>query len=142
VSDATSERRHASCVALDGRGLLIIGPSGSGKSALALQLLALGALLVADDQCLLTLRGMKVIASCPPPLRGLIEARGLGLLHAETVEDATLVLVTDLGQTETQRLPPQRQITCLGQRLDLVFGNPSRHFPASLLRYLQSGRAE
>jgi len=41
---------HASCVAVDGKGLLITGASGSGKSALALQLMAFGAHLIADDR--------------------------------------------------------------------------------------------
>ena len=48
---------HATCVAVDGRGLLILGPSGSGKSALALQLIALGAQLVADDRTRVSRRG-------------------------------------------------------------------------------------
>ena len=39
---------HASCVAVAGRAVLITGPSGSGKSSLALTLLAHGAALVAD----------------------------------------------------------------------------------------------
>ncbi|MCB2151511.1 MAG: hypothetical protein KDE06_10360, partial [Rhodobacteraceae bacterium] len=40
---------HAACVSLEGRGVLVLGPSGSGKSALALQLMAHGCTLVSDD---------------------------------------------------------------------------------------------
>ena len=40
---------HATCVAIEGRGVLIVGPSGSGKSDLALRLIDRGAALVADD---------------------------------------------------------------------------------------------
>ena len=76
---------HASCVAISGRGVLIIGPSGSGKSALALQLMAFGASLVADDQTELTVQGGTLIARCPPTMSGLIEARGLGILRAQVV---------------------------------------------------------
>ncbi|PIY73077.1 MAG: serine kinase, partial [Rhodobacterales bacterium CG_4_10_14_0_8_um_filter_70_9] len=76
---------HASCVAWavagKARGLLILGASGAGKSALALELIALGAALVADDQVALRRVGEAVVAAPPPPLAGLIEARGLGLLR-------------------------------------------------------------
>ena len=60
---------HASCVAVKGRALLITGPSGTGKSALALQMMALGADLVADDQTLLQPRAGKLIATAPPAAR-------------------------------------------------------------------------
>ncbi|MDA3887407.1 MAG: serine kinase, partial [Allgaiera sp.] len=56
---------HASCVALDGRGVLILGPSGAGKSGLALQLMALGARLVADDRTRLNPRAGRLIARAP-----------------------------------------------------------------------------
>ena len=57
---------HASCVALDGNGVLLRGPSGSGKSDLALRLIDGGAVLVADDQVALTVEGEKILASAPP----------------------------------------------------------------------------
>ena len=131
---------HASCVALDGRGLLILGPSGSGKSSLAVALMAFGARLVADDRTILTGRGDSLIASCPPALSGLIEARGLGVLHAEPVESAALVLAVDMGQTEAERLPPVRSVTFAGRRITLVHSSPSPHFPAAVLQYLKAGR--
>lgn len=131
---------HASCVALDGRGLLILGPSGSGKSALALHLMALGARLVADDRCQVTRDGGSLVASCPPNLSGLIEARGLGLLRADPLPSARLALALDLGQTETDRLPPRRQYACHGLSLDLALGPLTPHLPAALLQYLRGGR--
>ena len=76
---------HASCVAAGERGLLIMGKSGAGKSALALQLIAFGAALVADDRVALTIEDDTLIARCPgQAIRGMIEARGFGLLHVET----------------------------------------------------------
>lgn len=133
---------HASCVAIGPRGVLIIGASGSGKSALALQLIAYGAMLVADDQTRITLQDQQLIATCPPQLSGMIEARGVGLLHSLPCASAIISLVVDLDQTETQRLPPKRITSLLGVSLPLVLGAESNHFPASVLCYLKGARLE
>jgi len=45
-----STQLHASCVSIDGKGILLLGPSGSGKSDLSLRLIDGGATLVADDR--------------------------------------------------------------------------------------------
>lgn len=134
---------HASCVALGGRGLLITGPSGAGKSALALQLMALGARLVSDDRTEVTVGPQGLLARCPAPaIRGLIEARGVGLLRADPVEEAQVALVADLAQVEDQRLPPRRGITILGCRLPLVLRGRNDHFPAALFLYLAGDRQD
>jgi HPr kinase/phosphorylase len=138
LADATT--LHASCVALDGRGLLILGPSGAGKSGLALQLMALGAQLVADDRCLVQRRDADLIASAAPNLSGLIEARGLGILHSPALPETAIHLVVDLAQPETERLPPRRSVTILDTTRDLVFGSQAAHFPAAVLCYLRHGR--
>lgn len=134
------ETVHASCVAVDGRGLVILGPSGSGKSALALQLMALGARLVADDRTLLSVRGGDLIAACPPALRGRIEARGVGILSADPLPEAPVALAVDLGATGTERLPPHRRKVFCGVEVDLVTFAAGNHFPAALLCYLRGGR--
>jgi HPr kinase/phosphorylase len=133
---------HASCVAWRGGGVLITGPSGSGKSGLALQLMALGARLVADDQVLLRRDGCDVIAACPPALAGLIEARFVGILRADPQVETRVNLIVDLGQTETARLPQARTCDLLEKPLPLVYRAPGDHFPASLLWYLSFGRQD
>ena len=133
---------HATCVVVEGCGVLITGPSGAGKSGLALALMAHGARLVADDRVTLSVREGALWATCPTAIRGMIEARGLGLLGAEPLEEAEVGLVVDLGMPETERLPPRRVVTYLGRTVALVRGGAWPHFPAALLHYVRAGRKE
>lgn len=127
---------HASCVAWQGRGVLILGPSGSGKSTLALQMMAQGATLVSDDR---TQVDTDLVATAPTALAGLIEARGVGLLRADHAP-AQLVLVVDLSQVEPDRLPPMRHTLVQGSRLPLVLGRGRDHLACMVLQYLKGGR--
>ncbi len=97
---------HGSAVCLSGRAALIVGPSGSGKSALALALMSMGAGLIADDRTIVTedARGTP-IASCPPTIAGRIEVRGVGIFRVPPAAPAPLVLVVDLGCRPRSRLP-------------------------------------
>ena len=133
---------HASCVAVQNKAVLILGPSGAGKSALALQLMALGADLVADDRTEISAENGRAIARCPAAILGLIEARGIGILHAAALREAAVVLVVDLGQAETDRLPPRRHVSVAGITVDLVLGPISGHFSAAVFCYLQGHRQE
>lgn len=136
-----SETLHATCVAIDGRGLLILGPSGAGKSSLALRLTSLGAALVSDDQTRVAVVGGGLLATCPnPDLQGLIEVRGVGVLRARALPSAMVNLVVDLGQPEPDRLPPRRTVTILGVPLPLVLHPQNDHFPDALMLYLRHGR--
>ena len=134
---------HASTVALpgpEGPAVLIMGPSGSGKSALALNLMALGCVLVADDRTFLHRDADGLVATCPPALAGMIEARGVGLLGAEHRASAPVRLAVDLGRIETERLPPRRIVTLLGCRIPLLHKAETGHYSASVLQYLKAGR--
>lgn len=135
-----SQLRHASCVAVGGRGVLIEGPSGAGKSMLALHMMALGASLVADDRVFLQRRGGDVMADAPPGLPAAIEARGIGLLAADLIGPVALHVVVDLAQAETQRLPPHRRFTLLGCAFPLVLGGDADHLAIGLMQYLRRGR--
>jgi HPr kinase/phosphorylase len=140
-SRVTEEILHASCVAVEENGLLILGPSGAGKSALAIRLITLGAVLVSDDRTRVTVSGGQLLASCPnPALQGLVEARGLGILRAPATDSVHLALAIDLGQPETDRLPPSRTVTILGCQLSLVLHPQNDHFPDALMLYLRHGR--
>lgn len=120
-------------------GALIVGAPGSGKSELALELMALGARLVADDQTRLGLHDGRVMLSSPTVLRGLIEMRFVGLLRADTLETAPLALVVDLDTEETDRLPEPRWQVIEGCRVPLLRKCASRAFAAAIRQYLVQG---
>ncbi len=106
---------HASCVAIGGTGVLLRGPSGSGKSDLALRLIDAGAELVADDYVELTAQGESVRAAPPDRLAGLIEVRGLGLVRMPHRRRAALRLVVDLAPArDVERLPDATTETLVG----------------------------
>ena len=131
---------HASCVAYGGQAVLLRGAAGSGKSSLALQLMAYGAELVSDDQTVVQLSEGRLLASAPDTTRGLIEARSVGILRAKPVQEIPLSLVIDLDQTENQRLPHPRQVQVLGQELPMLWGVDAPYFAAAVLQLLRHGR--
>lgn len=133
---------HATTIAVESRAILLMGRSGSGKSSLGLELMALGAALVADDRTELFVQDGALFARAPAVLRGLIEARGIGLLNAETCGAAQVVAAMDLSHTETDRLPEYRQTAFLGHVLPLLHTPVSGPTAAALLQYLKAGRAE
>ena len=133
---------HATAVALSpAAGVLILGPSGSGKSSLALRLMAFGAQLVADDRVCLAVQDGALIARAPAQIAGLIEARGAGILRADALAQARIVLAVEMGQDETERLPFSREIAVLGVTLPLVLRLQHGHLEAVILQWLKAGRA-
>lgn len=132
---------HAAAVAFAGRGVLILGASGAGKSELAMRLILRGAALVADDQVVLVRRGDALIARAPEALAGMIEARGIGILSAPAVPEAPLALAVDLDRPAAARMPQKETITCLGIGMELISGREVTHLDAKLTILLQNGRA-
>ena len=100
----SSEILHASCVAIEGRAVLIEGRSGAGKSDLALRLIDRGAALVSDDYTVLRRIGKRLIASAPDTIAGKIEVRGLGIVDMPHVTDIPVALLIDLGD-KVERMP-------------------------------------
>lgn len=120
MSDSAGEHVHASTVAIDGRAVLITGPSGSGKSDLALRLIDRGFILVGDDQTIVRRDGDRLVASAPARIAGKLEVRGIGIIEMETASDVPVALLVELT-SELERLPEDnRTSTILGVSLPLV----------------------
>jgi serine kinase of HPr protein (carbohydrate metabolism regulator) len=106
---------HASCVELEGIGLLLRGASGAGKSDLALRLIDAGAALVADDQVLLEARGGRLLARAPGALAGLVEVRGLGIVRLPFLPSTAIALLVELVAPEAVvRLPAALTVVLAG----------------------------
>ena len=113
--DGASSDFHGTAIAVGDRAALIRGPSGSGKSDLALRCLAMGqspltvqpARLLADDQVVIQRIGTRLSASAPAALKGLIEVRGVGIASVDAIDQANIVLVVDLlpDGVAAERLP-------------------------------------
>ena len=126
---------HATAIAIDGRGVLLRGASGAGKSDLALRLIDAGASLVADDQSELFRRGDQVIVRAPAAIAGLIEVRGIGIFQLDALAEAPVALLVDLVPAETlERLPAQRSERILGLALPVIALAPYEASAAAKLR--------
>ena len=116
----SAETLHASTVAANGRAVVIMGPSGSGKSDLALRLLDRGFTLVSDDRTIVRRDGHRLIASAPANIAGKLEIRGIGIVDMESAGEVPVALLVELT-SEIQRLPDENsERPVLGVRLPLV----------------------
>lgn len=116
--------RQATCVAIEGRGVLIEGPPGSGKSTLALKLIDRGADLVGDDGVELSRVGRQVIAAPVSPIAGLIEARNVGLLTMPSVK-APLALVLRLAADAPRFVDHAETAELLGVAIPRLWFDPA-----------------
>lgn len=106
---------NVTCVAVEGRGLLVEGAPGSGKSSLALALIDRGAVLVGDDGVAIERRGARLWAHPPPCITGKLEIRGVGLVDMDSTSCA-LALVLMLTE-DAARLPEPEQVEIAGVAL-------------------------
>jgi serine kinase of HPr protein (carbohydrate metabolism regulator) len=97
---------HATCVAIDGRAVLLTGKSGSGKSDLALRLIDRGATLVSDDGTLLEAREGRAYARAPESIAGRMEVRGLGIIPLPALADVPVALCIVLDAA-MERMPEE-----------------------------------
>jgi serine kinase of HPr protein (carbohydrate metabolism regulator) len=113
MTESGGASSHASAVLAGDRAVLIRGPSGSGKSRLAFDLILAGragqiseTVLIGDDRVhLQAIKGQLVVRPARE-LAGLIEIRGLGIRRCAFTEQAIVGLLVDLSAEDAERLPP------------------------------------
>jgi HPr kinase/phosphorylase len=134
---------NATAVAMGEAGILILGAPGSGKSSLALALMAHGATLIADDGVRLRPAAEGVLLERPASAPDLIEARGVGLLRGGPITSAALLtMAVDLDTTEPRRLPPRRLVAIGNRSYPLILGGQAPTLAASLVIMARHGCAE
>ena len=123
------ENIYATCVDIGGKGVLIIGKSGVGKSDLALRLIEnKGAVLVSDDRTDLTAQDGVLICSCPKNIEGLLEVRGVGIMKMPFKVKTKLQLVVEAAlKNEIDRFPNE-----------VLFENQNIRVPKMLLDFFEA----
>ena len=137
-----TEQIHGTCVELSGVGVLLRGPSGSGKSDLALRLIDGGAALVADDRVDLAVQGGVLTASAPAKLAGMLELRGMGVMSVPCLPRTVIGLVIDLVEVEAvERMPEPMVCHLLGVESPLLrLAAESASAPAKVRLAVESHR--
>jgi HPr kinase/phosphorylase len=95
---------HATAVAINGNGVLLTGPSGSGKSDLALRLIDRGAILISDDAVAVDVSDGLPMLTPGPNIEGKLELRGVGICAINHISSAPLRLVVELTD-DVERMP-------------------------------------
>jgi serine kinase of HPr protein (carbohydrate metabolism regulator) len=114
---------NVTCVAIEGRAVLIEGAPGSGKSSLALALIDRGAVLVGDDGVTLDERDGRLRASPPPNIAGLLEVRNVGLVTLPTAS-APLALAIRLDEAAPRHIDMAETAERAGHAIPTVALHP------------------
>ncbi len=121
----SAELVHGTAVLYHGVGLLLIGPSGVGKSDLALRLIDNGGRLIGDDYLWLRVEAGRLYAMAPANIQGRLEIRGLGLMQFPATPVAALDAVVRLVPcAEIERLPKAAETVLAGLSLPLFQVDP------------------
>lgn len=112
---------HATCVEIDGAGVLLMGKSGSGKSDLALRLIEnKNAVLISDDQTILAADGEKIWARAAENIEGKLEVRGVGICRFDYKPETTLKLAVNLDAENYERMPEVSFFTLDGVKIEQI----------------------
>jgi HPr kinase/phosphorylase len=116
---------HATSISINAHAVLFRGPSGSGKSDLALRMIDRGAKLVSDDRCNLEVSEDRIMVTAPETISGLMEIRGVGVVNIGTEPFASLALIVDLvSPEEMDRMPEKKVCTEYGAEIPVIKMTP------------------
>ena len=130
---------HASSIDINGKGVVILGKSGAGKSNLAIKLISMGAKLISDDQTHFKFKENKIIISKPKTTPNFIEARGIGLIKVPFVVSAKLFCFVKITNLELNRLPNAKNKYCFGKKIKMMEFNPFYNNESALFMSLRYG---
>lgn len=118
--DSGHETIHATTVAIGNRAVMVVGPSGSGKSDLALRLIDRGAMLLSDDYTQVQALNGRLMASAPATIAGKMEVRDIGIITLPHVGDMPVALLVDLDAVRERMPMPDAQRRVAGIDLPLL----------------------
>jgi serine kinase of HPr protein (carbohydrate metabolism regulator) len=111
---------QATGVAIGGRGVLITGAPGSGKSSLALALMDRGASLIGDDGVLLEVEDSRLLASPAPNTCGMLEVRNVGIVNCPALSRVPIALVLQLDADAPRFVEQASRVTIAGISLPQI----------------------
>ena len=139
ISQDNGKIIHASSVDINGKGVVILGKSGAGKSNLAIKLISMGAKLISDDQTHFKCKENKIIISKPETTPNFIEARGIGLIKVPFVVSSKLFCFVKITNLELNRLPNAKNKYCFGKKIKLMEFNPFYNNESALFMSIRYG---
>jgi len=131
-----NQTNHATAVSINHSAVLILGKSGSRKSGFALQLLALGGGLIADDKCFIYEKLNQVWVGKPPTLPEVIEVWGYGLISIKLVKASPVALIVNLDDTAKVRSPDPIYFKIRQHKIPVLNKIESSYFPAAIVNIL------
>ncbi|MAH78739.1 MAG: aldolase [Rickettsiales bacterium] len=114
------KKLHASSISLEDNGVLIIGPSGSGKSDLALRMIDSGATLISDDITTCRKINGSISLFSSEKIFGLIEVRGIGIIKVPYVENIKLKMIVKLTNQMIDRMPQEKKKKVMGISFPII----------------------
>lgn len=108
----------STAISYKNQAVLITGPSGVGKTTLALHLIEKGAKIIGDDVVEIFIKNNQLFCKSKPKLKGVIEVRGLGLVSGLKVAKPTKVAcLVRLHNQKTDRMPEMKMIALLDKKI-------------------------